>query len=124
VPINITIISTNDEPFIAKIYKSNGFPLKYKTNIIKYIGKIDYIEIENSSDKENNIVLQMSKMDKVRKLSVSSIIAILIVIIVKIVYEKKSASVKVLLFIFLIVQLYELPQNIEVSERVFKKLLF
>lgn len=66
----------------------------------------------------------MSKMDKVRKLSVSSIIAILIVIIVKIVYEKKSASVKVLLFIFLIVQLYELPQNIEVSERVFKKLLF
>ncbi len=121
--INITIRSIDGIPFVARIYKSNGSPLKYKTNIIKYQGKIDYIEIENSGDKKNNIVLQMNKIDKVRNFSASSIMAIITTIVV-IIYEKKSIPTKVMLFLFLIVQLYELPYNIEISERVFKKLLF
>ncbi len=121
--INITIRSIDNIPFVAKIYKSNGAPLKYKTNIIKCQGKIDYIEIENSGDKENNIVLQMNDIDKVRNFSASSLMAILTTTVV-IIYEKKSVPTKVMLFLFLIVQLYELPYNVEISERVFKKLLF
>lgn len=121
--INITIRSIDGIPFIAKIYKSNGAPLKYKTNIIKCQGKIDYIEIENSGAKENNIVLQMNDIDKVRNFSTSSLMAILTTTVV-IIYEKKSVPTKVMLFLFLIVQLYELPYNVEISERVFKKLLF
>jgi len=121
--INVTIKSTDGIPFVAKIYKSSGYPLKYKTNLIKCIDKIDYIKIKNSGDQSNNIILEMNEMEKARQFSLSSIIAILTTIVV-IICEKKSTTTKIMLFIFLLVQLYELPYNVKVSERVFKKLLF
>lgn len=121
--INMTIKSNDSIPFIAKIYRSDGLPLKYKTNIIKYQGKIDYIEITNLGKKKNTIILQMNNVDKVRNLSIRSIMAIVTTTVV-IIYEKKSVPTKMMLIILLIVQLYELPYDMEISDRVFKKLLF
>ena len=121
--LKLRFVSKSNVPFELTLYTTDGQRLFYKGTDLSMSGAFTYVQIKNTSDNFNPILLEMwtIETDYVRyAIGLFSLVAIGVLIV----FKRDHYVSQAVLIILLLVEIWNTSDYEKISEKVIKKYLF
>ncbi len=117
---NLTILSKINSPFSVMVYDHNGKKHPYKGIKMNHIGYISYLELINIAPHENKIKIIQNQIMEERTHSTFEIALsfLSILIFALTIFYDKSNITKVLIFLLLVIELYNSYNLIDAGNKI------
>jgi hypothetical protein len=121
--VKIVFISKNNVPFELILYTETGIPLHFRGTKMSYTGFPTYYQINNISDQNNKIILEIYEIGT-DWTKMSYIIITICSIFILICYKREHTISRICLFILLSFEIYKATDYDKVADRIIHKILF